>query len=58
MKEINGTIKFRVRWFGFSEEDDTWEPESSFDDPEIVRRFLHSLNASSVLAGNDVNATS
>ena len=55
-KIINDVPLFRVRWFGFSESDDTWEPASSFDDPEIIRRYLSIHGNISNQAGNDVNA--
>lgn len=50
----NGTALYKVRWFGFNENDDTWEPESSFEDPEVPRRFFSDFESSSILAGSDV----
>ena len=53
---VHGTPLFRVRWFGFSDTEDTWEPASSFDDPEVIRRYLSVSSITSPSTGNDVNA--
>ena len=34
-----GTEEFKVRWYGFSECDDTWEPASNIINPELIREF-------------------
>jgi hypothetical protein len=38
-KVENGIDLFKVRWFGYGPDDDSWEPASSFDDPAIVYNF-------------------
>jgi Chromo (CHRromatin Organisation MOdifier) domain len=44
---VNMQRKFRVRWFGFSESKDTWEPASSFGDSKMVSRYLATLKSAS-----------
>lgn len=39
----NGIELFRVRWFGFPESEDTWEPSEAFDDPMIIQNFKSSI---------------
>ncbi|XP_014255481.1 chromobox protein homolog 5-like [Cimex lectularius] len=36
----SGKRKFLVRWKGFTSEDDTWEPEESLKDTEMLENFL------------------
>ena len=31
--------RFLIRWFGYGEEEDTWEPYSSID-PQAIKEFL------------------
>ncbi|KAJ3412638.1 hypothetical protein HDV05_000449 [Chytridiales sp. JEL 0842] len=38
-----GSLLLKVRWEGFSEDWDTWEPEKSFDDPNMVSDYLKSI---------------
>lgn len=41
-KVEDGTLQYRVHWFGYSDGDDTWEPHMTLKDdaPEVVRNYL------------------
>jgi hypothetical protein len=37
---VDGQKLYRVRWFRFSEQDDNWEPLSSFDESSFSWKYL------------------
>jgi Chromo (CHRromatin Organisation MOdifier) domain len=37
-KENDGTYRYRVRWYGYSREEDTWEPADHISD-NVIRRY-------------------
>ena len=38
------TYEFRVRWMGYNESDDTWEPWSGLRDNEFLHKYLQDHN--------------
>ena len=46
---------FRVRWLGFTSDDNTLKPTSSFDDSELLRRYISQEGIHFNYSGNDVN---
>lgn len=38
-KTVKGKTKYLIRWKGFEESDDTWEPEDTLHCPELIRAF-------------------
>ncbi len=39
-----GQRQYLVRWQGFSKDNDSWEPFSSFQDEDIIRRYWHRIS--------------
>ena len=39
-----GKTKFLIRWKGFDESDDTWEPEETLNCPDLIRAFKKKAN--------------
>lgn len=51
-KLANGKQLYRVRWFGWQEDDDTWEAKEAFDDPTFIE---NNIQSKSPQRGSDVN---
>ena len=39
---VNDVLLFKVRWFKFKKDEDTWEPKETFDDPTLIESYIRS----------------
>jgi hypothetical protein len=49
--------EFLVKWVGYPESENTWEPISSFQDKEVITRYFKSLTASTGSSASNSNTS-